>query len=100
MTKLIYPQDGLSTSQANNMENAKSNLEKATQMNLDIPSTFTNKNYLNTLISDVYSCLEEHKRFQELLEKNDNNYQNVGNEVANYFNIKNNAKISKREKIL
>ena len=100
MTKLIYPEEGLVVSQSKNMENAKVNLEKASQINLDIPNSFGTKVELNNLISDINEILERHNELQELLEINDTNYQNVGNEISNNFKVTDKIKITKREKII
>ena len=100
MTKLIYPEEGLVTSQSKNMENAKVNLEKISQVALDIPNSFGAKAELNNVISNINEILESHNELQELFEKNDTNYQNVGNEISNNFKVRKEIKITKREKII
>ena len=65
-----------------------------------IPNSFGAKAELNNIISNITNILEEHNKIQELFEKNDTNYQNVGNEISNNFKVKNDIKITKREKII
>ena len=100
MTKLIYPEEGLVASQSKNMENAQVNLEKASQITLDIPNSFGSKADLNGIISNINNILKEHNKLQELLETTDINYQNVGNEIYNNFKVTDTIKVSKRDKII
>lgn len=100
MTKLIYPEEGLVSIQSKNMEISKVNLEKLSQISLDIPNSFDSKRNLKDLIFDINESLEDHNKLQRLLEKNDNNYKNVGNKINDNFKVRNTIKISKREKII
>lgn len=100
MTKLNYPSDGLTSKLSNEIETVKQSLNNAVKVNLNIPFNFSGRAELNEIISDIKSILKNHKDFNELIMKIDNNYENVNNKIADNFNEKKMIRISKREKII
>ena len=100
MTKLIYPEEGLAASQLKNMEIIKSNLDKISEINFDIPNSYEIGAPLKQVLSDINYVISKHNELHELLETTDNNYNNVSDEIANNFKVTYENKITKREKII
>lgn len=100
MTKIIYPESGLISTQKEKMENAKTFLDEASGISLDVPGSFSKASYLKTLPSKISSYQTNHNNLDELLLITDNSIKNLNQEIQTNFKGTDNIKIPKRESII
>jgi len=100
MTKIIYPEPGLTSNQKEKMENVKKLLDETAGISLDVPDSFSKAAYLKELPSKIDSYQTDHNNIDELLLKTDNSLKNLNQEINSNFKGTDNIKIPKRESII
>lgn len=101
MSKLFYPNDGIYKYCRTDIESCSNNLNDAyNNCNLDVPSNFAYKNYLNSLDSVIRGYCNEINSINSKLERTNSNYDDLESELS--INAKNmeTVKIKDRERMI
>ena len=101
MSKLSYPENGIYRYCQENLESCINNLSKAvSECSFNIPADFTYRNQLLSLRSDLGNLLKEAKSINYCLQKIDNNYERLSQELASGTKKMVAIKIKERERMI
>ena len=98
MTKVIYPDGGLSITQAKNVDKVKDYLVSAAKISYNVPYDFQYKNYLDSL--NVEKFISDLDFIKEEFRKIDMNYSSMNDDMSNDFKTFEQYKVSKRDSII
>lgn len=101
MSKLFYPNDGIYKYCRNDIESCSNNLNDAYgNCNLDVPSNFCYKSYLNSLDSVIRNYCNEINNINSKLERTNNNYENLESDLCINTKKIETVKIKDRERMI
>ena len=101
MSKLLYPSDGIYKYCKDYAESCASNLSKAiADCNLDVPSKFTFKSYLDGLDNTLETYYTEINSINSKLEMINSNYQTLSSDLKEGTQRMVTGKIKERERMI
>lgn len=101
MSKLYYPSEGIYKYCRNDIEAGSNNLNNAyNNCNLDVPSDFSYKNYLDSLDSTIKSYCNELNNISSKLERTNSNYDNLESDLSSKAQKMVSVKIKDRERMI
>lgn len=81
--KLVFPNEGLSNYVNENIHSCRVNLQNALNgCNFSIPSGFAYTNYVNSLYSEINSCLKELDDIKSKIKDTDTRFDNLNEELS------------------